>query len=495
MRKWNTLCLLLLLLTVLTACGQAQGTEQETEQGTKENPGVAETETSAEAAADTITVSTVAELITVIAPDAHIILKSGDYNFSKLTEEEIESCGAYVNPDALSWGEFSVYNAPGLTLEAEKSGPVRLVTEDGYADVMTLTLCDGATLKGLILGHEIEKGVCDADVLQIDTCEDVTVEECVLFGCGANGIWAENADRLTVTKTDIYECTSSIFSLVDTGEAVFDGCRFYDNDGMFFLWGETEALVRDTEIFQNRNPLLEGYPQDVRITFRNCTFRDNPDMGAPEDWPCAVFENCERPAAPAPVSAETAYEGLIQRYRQIVADPDGSSADTAGERCVLTAARDMREWDENPLTTLGYAVEDLSGDGVPELVIGFLPDHSILQYAVYTLVDEQPQVVFEDEKGSLGYLGNGSFHYVVSLTTGMGQGTVSLSQDGAQLLWEDFYFTLDDIFGGGAVAIYHNTTGSLDPAESELTDWTMEYFYAWEPEYENLPMIPFSAAD
>ena len=490
MRRWITLCLPLLLLAALTACAQTD---------TKQNPETDSPPPKEEVAPhekdDAVTVSTAAELIRAIAPDVHIILKPGDYNFSALTEEEIESCGGYVRPDCLAYGEIAIYNAPGLILEAEESGSVRLITENGYADVMTLTLCDGVVLKGLILGHEIEKGKCDADVLRIDTCEDVHVEECGLFGCGADGVWAEKADRLTVTKTDIYECTSSIFSLVDTGEAVFDGCRFYDNDGMFFLWGETEALVRDTEIFQNRNPLLEGYPQDVRITFRNCTFRDNPDMGAPEDWPCAVFENCELPAAPAPVSAETAYEGLIQRYRQIVADPDGSSADTAGERCVLTAARDMREWDENPLTTLGYAVEDLSGDGVPELVIGFLPDHSILQYAVYTLVDEQPQVVFEDEKGSLGYLGNGSFHYVVSLTTGMGQGTVSLSQDGAQLLWEDFYFTLDDIFGGGAVAIYHNTTGSLDPAESELTDWTMEYFYAWEPEYENLPMIPFSAAD
>ena len=490
MRRWITLCLPLLLLAALTACAQTD---------TKQNPETDSPPPKEEVAPhekdDAVTVSTAAELIRAIAPDVHIILKPGDYNFSALTEEEIESCGGYVRPDCLAYGEIAIYNAPGLILEAEESGSVRLITENGYADVMTLTLCDGVVLKGLILGHEIEKGKCDADVLRIDTCEDVHVEECGLFGCGADGVWAEKADRLTVTKTDIYECTSSIFSLVDTGEAVFDSCRFYDNDGMFFLWGETEALVRDTEIFQNRNPLLEGYPQDVRITFRNCTFRDNPDMGAPEDWPCAVFENCELPAAPAPVSAETAYEGLIQRYRQIVADPDGSSADTAGERCVLTAARDMREWDENPLTTLGYAVEDLSGDGVPELVIGFLPDHSILQYAVYTLVDEQPQVVFEDEKGSLGYLGNGSFHYVVSLPTGMGQGTVSLSQDGAQLLWEDFYFTLDDIFGGGAVAIYHNTTGSLDPAESELTDWTMEYFYAWEPEYENLPMIPFSAAD
>lgn len=488
MRRWIALCASLLLLAALTACAQTD-TKQDPETDSPPQKEVVEPQE----ADDTVTVSTAAELIRVIAPDAHIILKPGDYNFSDLTEEEIGECGGYVSPDSLAQGEITIYNAPGLTLEAEESGSVRLITENGYADVVTLVHCDGAVLKGLVIGHEIEKGECDADVLRIDTCEDVRVEECGLFGCGADGIWAEKADHLTVTKTDIYECTSSIFSLVDTGEAVFDRCRFYDNDGMFFLWGETEVLVRDTEIFQNRNPLLEGYPEDVRITFQDCTFRDNPDMGAPEHWPCASFENCELPAAPAPVSAETAYEGLIQRYRQIVADPYGSSAETAGERCVLTAAQDMREWDENPLETLGYAVEDLSGDGVPELVVGFLPDHSVLQYAVYTLVDGRPQVVFEDEEGSLGYLGNGSFHYVISLPTGMGLGTVSLSQDGAQILWEDFYFTLDDIFGGGAVTIYHNTTGSLDPAESELTDWTMEYFYAWEPEYEDLSMIPFSA--
>lgn len=488
MRKWIALCASLLLLAALTACAPTD-TNQDPETESPLSKEVVEPHGSD----DTVTVSTAAELIRVIAPDAHIILKPGDYNFSALTEEEISECGGYVSPDSLAHGEITIYNAPGLTLEAEESGSVRLITENGYADVVTLVHCDGAVLKGLVIGHEIEKGECDADVLRIDTCEDVRVEECGLFGCGSDGIWAEKADRLTVTKTDIYECTSSIFSLVDTGEAVFDRCRFYDNDGMFFLWGETEVLVRDTEIFQNRNSLLEGYPEDVRITFRDCTFRDNPDMGAPEDWPCASFENCELPAAPSPVSAKTAYDELIQRYRQIVADPYGSSAETVGEQCVLTAARDMREWDENPLTALGYAVEDLSGDGVPELVIGFLPDHSILQYAVYTLVDGRPQVVFEDEEGSLGYLGNGSFHYVASLPTGMGLGTVSLSNDGAQILCEDFYFTLDDIFGGGTVTIYHNTTGSLDPAESELTDWTMEYFYAWEPEYEDLPMIPFSA--
>lgn len=488
MRRWITLCLPLLLLAALTACAQTD---------TKQNPETDSPPPKEEVAPhekdDTVTVSTAAELIRAIAPDVHIILKPGDYNFSALTEEEIESCGGYVRPDSLAYGEIAIYNTPGLILEAEESGSVRLITENGYADVMTLTLCDGVVLKGLILGHEIEKGECDADVLRIDTCEDVHVEECGLFGCGADGIWAEKADRLTVTKTDIYECTSSIFSLVDTGEAVFDRCRFYDNGGMFFLWGETEVLVRDTEIFQNRNPLLEGYPEDVRITFRDCTFRDNPDMGAPEDWSCAAFVDCSLPSAP--VSAEAAYDDLIQRYRQIVTDPYASSANGAGERCVLVAAQDMLEWGEDPSAALGYVIQDLSGDGVPELVIGFLPDHSILEYAVYTLADGSPQLVLGDESGSLGYVGNGSFHYVVTLPTGMGQGTVFLSQDGTQLLWNDFYFTLDDIFGDDAITIYHNTTGSLDPAESELTDWTMEYFYAWEPEYENLPMTPFSAGN
>ena len=301
MRRWIALCLPLLLLTALTACAQTD---------TKQNPEAdsppPKEEVDSRENDDTVTVSTAAELIRAIAPDAHIILKPGDYNFSALTEEEIESCGGYVRPDSLAYGEIAIYNAPGLILEAEESGSVRLITENGYADVVTLVHCDGAVLKGLVIGHEIEKGECDADVLRIDTCEDVRMEECGLFGCGADGIWAEKADHLTVTKTDIYECTSSIFSLVDTGEAVFDRCRFYDNDGMFFLWGETEVLVRDTEIFQNRNLLLEGYPEDVRITFQDCTFRDNPDMGAPEDWPCAAFMDCDVPSTPSPVSVETA---------------------------------------------------------------------------------------------------------------------------------------------------------------------------------------------
>ena len=118
MRKWNTFGLFVLLVTVLTACNLAQGTEQ----ATKNALVTAKTETNAEAVqkameeaveesvpeadTDSLIVSTTAELISSITPDAHIILKSGTYNFSALTEAEIAGAGAYVDPDLLKQGEF-----------------------------------------------------------------------------------------------------------------------------------------------------------------------------------------------------------------------------------------------------------------------------------------------------------------------------------------------------------------------------------------------------
>ena len=287
MRKWNTFWLFVLLLTVLTACNQAQNTEQ----ATKNAPVTAKAETDAEAvqeameeaveesvpeaATDALIVSTTAELISSITPDAHIILKSGTYNFSALTKAEIAGAGAYVDPDLLKQGEFFVYNAPGLILEAEKSGSVRLVTENGYADVMTLSYCDGAVLKGLVLGHEVEKGECDANVLKLLTSQSVTVENCSLFGRGTYGIYGEDAAVLTVTGTEIYECSNGILNLSETSHTVFDHCNFHDNDGMFFLWGDTQIQIRNTEISQNQGSLLQAYnsqlfdADSIHITFQN----------------------------------------------------------------------------------------------------------------------------------------------------------------------------------------------------------------------------------
>ena len=76
-----------------------------------------------------------------------------------------------------------------------------------------------------------------------------------------------------------------------------------------------------------------------------------------------------------------------------------------------------------------------------------------------------------------------------------GQGFYRLTDDGTALICEEFYFV--KILDGDEsdVTVYYNTTGSWDIEDSQETDMPLEWFWAWEPEYENLPMIPFSATD
>lgn len=319
MKRWSTLCLSILLFAALTACGRTRDAEPASPAAVEQETGAvsaasavsaadtasaASADTSDAEAADTITVSTTGELVRSIAPDAHILLKSGTYDLSALTEEEMAERSGCVELDALREGSLALYNAHGLVLEAEEEGTVRLVTGNGYVDVVTLTLCDGAKLKGLVLGHEVEKGECDADVLRLSTSQNVTVEDCGLFGCGTYGIGAEDSALLTVTGTEIYECTYGIFSLIETTDTVFENCRFYDNQGMFFLWENSEVVVKNTSITGNRGALLQGIrkgedPGNIGITFQNCSFRDDPEMGAAGDWSCAVFEDCDFSTSPA----------------------------------------------------------------------------------------------------------------------------------------------------------------------------------------------------
>jgi hypothetical protein len=115
----------LLLLAALSACGQVSDMEQKTE----EDSGMAEIGTGAKTGAktgpDAVTVSTAAELLEAIAPDAHIILAPGTYNFSTLTEEEIAGCSGYVDQDYLrNYENFLISDVTGLTLEAAEDGMV-----------------------------------------------------------------------------------------------------------------------------------------------------------------------------------------------------------------------------------------------------------------------------------------------------------------------------------------------------------------------------------
>ena len=100
------------------------------------------------------------------------------------------------------------------------------------------------------------------------------------------------------------------------------------------------------------------------------------------------------------------YSKLVERFRALVVDPFGQDSDEPGEIGVLEAARDAGDRAEYEM---GYLVEDLSGDGIPELAVGQLGGPI---NALYTLVDGQPELVFEGwYRSSYVYMGDGHFYY------------------------------------------------------------------------------------
>ena len=186
------------------------------------------------------------------------------------------------------------------------------------------------------------------------------------------------------------------------------------------------------------------------------------------------------------IDPDLVYSELVERFRALVSDPFGQDSDKPGEMGVLESARAAGD---NAVYEMGYLIEDLSGDGIPELAVGGLNG---MTNALYTLVDGKPELVFEGwYRSSYVYMGDGHFYYYgANSAAENGQGVFYLTKDGTRLECESFLFT--SLNRDGHLDVYYNETGSWDPAESEKSDMTAEDFWALDPAGEPLPLTPFS---
>ena len=166
---------------------------------------------------------------------------------------------------------------------------------------------------------------------------------------------------------------------------------------------------------------------------------------------------------------------------------------------VINGAEDGKAAD-----TLGYWISDLSGDQIPELVIGavneqYMGSGSYRILAVYTCLDGQSRAVFGGWARNRYYLlddgrifnegSNGAIYSIFN--------TGKLSRDGTKLETEDFYFTYEKNEGNwNDIGRYHNTTGEYDKALSEEMEITEEEFWKLQESLTGrivtLPLIPLS---
>lgn len=201
----------------------------------------------------------------------------------------------------------------------------------------------------------------------------------------------------------------------------------------------------------------------------------------------AQKETAQKETAQADLSA---YDEILERFYTMVSNPYEDYDDVPGAMGVLETARNTGE---SAPDMMGYLIEDISGDGVPELMAGAMPEYGAWVNAVYTLVDDKPQLVLEGwYRSQYSYGGNGIFYNTGSNGAASSCiGTFSITQDGTALECQSFYFTYSDE-ASGSLRVCHNTTGSWDPAESEITDLSAEDFWRMEVPASALELNPFS---
>lgn len=315
MKKLIRLCLALLVLAMLAACGgkpaesntsRASAASQTGETGLSDSPAMEEG-----GYENTVTVSNIRELVAAVDHDTRIILKAGEYNFSDF--QGLETGNPKI-PISESYGGVSAYEIRGvsnLCLEAEEGAQVSIVTENFTAPALSLRYCSDVTLKGLTAGHKGGQGECYGSVIFTERSYGLTIEDCHLYGCGTCGLQAYESESITMTDTEIYECSENIVDLYLSGDVLIQNCEFRDNDcwyNMFDFYSSYNVVVEDTVIHDN-GPDNGDFETVVvnedcwDIIFRSCTFRDNVREPDPELLPdyIVTFEDCQIPRCwPAP---------------------------------------------------------------------------------------------------------------------------------------------------------------------------------------------------
>jgi len=161
------------------------------------------------------------------------------------------------------------------------------------------------------------------------------------------------------------------------------------------------------------------------------------------------------------------YSSVLSRVYSVITYPNDDYEYEEGQEW-LSEVSHYANFSTN-LENYGYCIKDLSGDGIPELILTDKAGMTV--YNLYTLVDYKPYLVCNGYfKCWYAYLGGNTFGRFVQ-AGGMDQilGTYELSKDGRELIVKDYYFTCQGDSPKEMVS-YHNTIGESDKEKSKLID-------------------------
>jgi hypothetical protein len=217
-----------------------------------------------------VRVSTVEELFAAVASETVITLEEGLYDLSK----------AFRGGSSLV-----IENISNLVIQAAPGANVEIVTPNRFAEVIQFVSCNGVALRGVKAGHSVTgEYECDAGVVEFIDSQNISVENCVLYGSGAIGISMRNCGAAVVDNVTITDCSFTGTYFWDCFDIKFTDCRLVDNRvyGAVIAASDTDATFTGCEISGNKNldsnSAVDAF-RESSLLFDGCTFKNNANGG------------------------------------------------------------------------------------------------------------------------------------------------------------------------------------------------------------------------
>jgi len=242
----------------------------------------------------------------------------------------------------------------------------------------------------------------------------------------------------------------------------------------------------------------------IAAIFTGCGMQNNSQGQPPSDSSVGEQNEALESVNEADESCDEIYSEIIGKYYKLITTYSEDWLASDGEIGVLERITMLDTNDA--LETIGYTIQDISGDEIPELIIAAVSDNAGSKFfgtdllAVYTIADGAPKLSFEGwsrnnytllENNTLLNKGSNGAMYSVF-------GTYTLSEDGTALITNEYYFTCEKDETFEEIGIYYNTTGEWDKSASKELDISIDEFWEIyrglaEGSVLSLELIPFSS--
>lgn len=242
-----------------------------------------------------VNIENVSDLLNEISSNKILTLSPGEYSVSNLVLEEDEN--VYYE-DVYDGKELILSNLSKLTLKSVDKEETRVLSTPRYSNVITFKNCDEINIENLTVGHtEDAPGSCIGGVLKFNNCQNVVLNNLILFGCGTYGIILENVKNFKIQNTIIKECTLGILQIFDSENVKFIDCIFKNNmDCDLITISNSKAIIFTncdiSDNFSDTNYYFFDIKYSQAPIIRNTLFKNNQVKFLARNRSELIFEEC-----------------------------------------------------------------------------------------------------------------------------------------------------------------------------------------------------------